>query len=262
MRRDDALVPEVEAALRAALSRTPKGSRRSWRARLFAVPVVVAVLGGTALAATGVWRPSLGSDQLGHPTTSNSSVPVEQLRLLGVLRRPQVDADRGPVVEDILKHGLSSRTDAGGVAGVRTDAIRRIATTSTTTWILVPVKRVRYQIGPTAKKDERNVLCVISRSPWTGPDGVERFGYGSACRTTHDVALGRLAGGAASDRHLSLWGVVPDGVDKVKARLRGGKGITVKVRDNTYVVDATIPQRAWLGHYVWYDRAGNVIRRR
>ena len=229
--------------------------------KMLADPDARGVPGGTASNPKGPWHPVLGNKNMGHPTVATSAVPADQLRMLGVLRRPQVDTDRGPDVEDILRHALSNNRESGGVSGVRTEAIRRIAKRSDAAWIMVSAERVKYPVTPKGT-GSRDVLCVLSKaSPTAAPNGYGG-GYGGTCRTSRDIGLGRLSGGAASGRRLQLWGVVPDGVDTVKARLRGDKGIIVKVRDNTYVIDAVIPDRAWLGHYVWYDRNGKELRRR
>jgi len=219
------------------------------------------VPGGTASKPKSPWQPVLGNKNMGHPTVGTSAVPADQLRMLGVLRRPQVDTDRGPDVEDILRHALTNNRESGGVSGVRTDAIRRIAKRSDAAWIIVPAERAKYPVTPKGS-GSRDVLCVLSKASPSAASNGYAGGYGGACRISRDIALGRLSGGAASGRRLQLWGVVPDGVDTVKARLRGDKGIIVKVRDNTYVIDAVIPDRAWLGHYIWYDRNGNELRRR
>lgn len=262
MSDSEAVLPEVQRALHDAIVQGKVDTRQWIRRPLFVVPAVVLALGSTALAATGAWRPLLGNERLGHPTSSRSEVPAEQLQMLGVLRRPQTDADRGPQVENMLRNALSNRSEAGGVTGVRTDSIRRIAATSKSTWIMVPVKRVAAPKRVPGTANERDMICVLMGEPPSSGKGFSKVGYGRSCRSTQDIALGRLAGGAAFGRHLQLWGVVPDGVAKVKARLRGGNGITATVRDNAYVIDATIPERAWIGHYIWYDRNGSELRRR
>src|SRR3954452_25447051 len=91
-----AIAPELHLA-------PPRRGRRRRRTRAALIALVPLLAAGTALAATGAWEPILGNDQAGHPTRSRSALPADLTAALGVLRRPQVAADRGPDVEATLR---------------------------------------------------------------------------------------------------------------------------------------------------------------
>src|SRR3954469_19952333 len=76
--------------------------RRFCRVGLFALGA--AIVSGTAAAATGGWHPLLGSPDRGpRPHPARADVPADQLAALAILRRPQTDVDRGPLVRQALK---------------------------------------------------------------------------------------------------------------------------------------------------------------
>ena len=148
------VMPEIHDALARAVRRR-RG--RQWLRAGIAV-AGIAVISGTAVAATGTWRPQLGADHRGpRPLASARSVPSEQLHMLAVLRRPQTDRDRGPLVEQALK-GMSRDF----INGIHTDAIRVLFQNRREIVVLVPVRRngsLHHEPGP-----QRDALCLMSSS--------------------------------------------------------------------------------------------------
>ncbi len=125
-----ALIPQLQALLEHAAQQqtadragSPRSAHpRARRVRRGALPGSLALLASaTALAATHPWSPTLGGPHRGHPTTSTSPVPSTELRLLGVLRRPQTAADRAPAVQTTLRFLVAAEQH-----GVRTASIRNL----------------------------------------------------------------------------------------------------------------------------------------
>lgn len=268
------LIPEVHDALRAAVG-APRPKRRRRRFGVLAVGVVIA--SGSAVAATGPWRPQLGSDERGaRPrAAAQSSVAPELLEALAVLRRPQTETDRGPLVRDALRH-LSRET----IDGVHTDAIRVLFQNRREVAVLIPAQQGPRGIGG-------DVLCLMSASyaeaqTITLTQRGERrrmrlpagySGWGGTCagidrlRKTGIAVSTRPDGGGVMTTDprrakftLRVITLVPDGVARVKVRLRQRRFVTAGVRGNVYqYTRRDIP--ANLGS-TWYDAQGRVIMQR
>lgn len=148
------LMPEIHDELRRAIRQ-----RRRWRWRQTGLVVLsVAVISGTAVAATGTWRPQLGSPERGRPPVASArSVPGAQFAALAVLRRPQAESDRGPLVREALKH-LSREN----MNGIHTDSIRVLFQNEREIVVLIPVRRVGDVRHPVSV--QRDVLCLMSSS--------------------------------------------------------------------------------------------------
>ena len=244
-------------------------TRRWQRLGLFALGGVV--ISGTALAATGTWHPQLGSPGRGpRPVQAATGLPAEQLAALSILRREQTAADRGPKVKAALKV-LSGRD----IDGIHTDAIRVVTDTPREVAILIPVER----FGP----GRSDGLCLMSSS-YAGArtvrfgDRTEKLpagftGWGFTCGnldtvratgletgTTSDPSGGLIVNGKPANLLQHRVAVVPDGVARVAVRLRGGRTVTVPVRDNVYRFDIR-GVSANLGT-LWYDANGNRIDHR
>lgn len=249
--------------------------QRRWpprRTGLLAIGAVIVT--GTALAATIAWHPVLGSGHRPRPVAANAPVPADQLDALAVLRRPQTAIDRGPIVRLALRH-----LDRRLINGIHTDAIRVIYQSPRELVTLIPVER-SGQIDAGLPRPTRNVLCLVSSSyahartmalpsghKWHLPKGYA--GWGAQCggldmlRTT-GIATSTTADGSGGimtgpPTHLTLHRVtlVPDGVARVKVRLRHGRSITVPVHNNAY---------RYTVHYIpiqlgtiWYDATGHRI---
>lgn len=118
-----AVLPDLSDDLAAAAERaavTPPSAtrgRRGRRARFVALGTAAILgAGGVATAATGLWNPQIG-DGSDAPSIARDAPPQAQLDALGVLRRPQADADRGENSEYTLKF-------FGNLRGVRVDYVR------------------------------------------------------------------------------------------------------------------------------------------
>ena len=256
--------------------------RPSRRAGLLAVATVI--VSGTAVAATSnSWRPLLGSADRPRPAIASSGVPADQLAALAVLRRPQTETDRGPLVQAALRK-LDRRT----INGIHTDAIRVISHGRREVTLLIPAQRFGRRVKglPSSETIQRDVLYLMSGSyqnarTWKitsgGKPKTVRFpaGYGwggtygtlEALRTT-GIQTGTSPDGnglvldgqtqRVTSRRITL---VPDGVARVQVRLRGGRYLTVPVRNNVYRYTVRGPLPPSWGA-TWYDAAGRRIDHR
>ncbi|HEY4096859.1 MAG TPA: hypothetical protein VGM33_15165 [Baekduia sp.] len=249
--------------------RAPRRHRRpaSWLALLAAGTVVA---GGTALAATGAWHPVLGSPDRGpQPLAAGAGVPADQLAALAILRRPQTDADRGPLVQSALK--VLSREL---INGIHTDAIRVVHHGPREVVVLIPAERVGPHERGRRLPVERNVLCLMSGSylPATSLKTIHLpagYSWGMACGGMDRVGStgletgygGRIVGrgtpAKVTSRRVTL---VPDGVARVTVRLRGGRSVTVPVKDNVYSYRIH-GSPAYLGT-TWFGADGRRIEHR
>jgi hypothetical protein len=273
------LIPEVHNALACAVI----GGRRPpvWRRWPHRVPILatgVVIVTGTAIAATTgslPWRPDLGSSR----PAASSVVPALRAAL-GILRRPQTAADRGPLVLTALRH-----LDRRLVNGVHTDAIRVVLQTRREVAVLVPVERAGPSDHRAAMQD---ALCLLSASyarpyTWTitqhgRPHKIRfRAGYTGWSESCGDLSTLRTTGIAtgtspnpnsppittARPTHFTLRRVVlvPDGVARVTVRLPDSQPLVVTVRDNVYqYITHTFPGYARAN--AWYDAAGRLIGNR
>ncbi|MDO9352254.1 MAG: hypothetical protein Q7T55_01075, partial [Solirubrobacteraceae bacterium] len=120
--RDDrmAAMPEVLWAMERAVSR-PVRRRGRHLLRTLGITAGLVLASGSALAATGQWHPFDTSNGRTPPSIARSPVPKDQLETLAVLRRPQTDEDRGPMVTATLRF-----LDRSMASGVHLDAIRHL----------------------------------------------------------------------------------------------------------------------------------------
>lgn len=219
----------------------------------------VVLAGGTALAATTPWSPTLGDPRIGHPAPATSPIPEDQLTALGVLRRPQTDRDRSETVRTTLR-----RLPALEDVGVRTDGVRLLREDSTGSAVLVLLER-----SGTADADPGHETPTV-------PDAIciERTlasgGGGEKCGTVDDLYRGRL--------RTVGYGLVPDGVSTVQVTLKDGTVLDAPVADNYYALpidldhgrrgDPELPAaidrfRLLDGrHLRWLDDAGSEIAKR
>jgi hypothetical protein len=233
-----------ELQLIEAMGRTPAAQparkRRWWPRRRGLISVAIAfAAAATTLAATHPWSPSVGTKRFNEPppSLSASAPPAQELRRLGVLRREQAPADRGPGTLEALRFISPS-----GNQGVRLAYVRALEGGAAT---LVPVeKATENQAAPPIV----DALCVFYAEP---------VGEGGArlCWSLDDVTGGR-ARGELGDH---AFGLVPDGVVSVNATLSDGSTVTAPVVDNFY--DVAVPTGA--GHATaiqWLDRAGRPVK--
>lgn len=261
------LMPEIHDALARAVATRPVRRRRrpSRRAGLLAVGALV--VSGSAVAASGGWRPILGDDDRGHPQPARRTVPAAQVAALSVLRRAQTGRDRGPEVQAILR--LLPRT---AINGVHTDAIRLLRQREDGVTILVPAERVgSRQISPTSIR--RDVLCVLTGVTTTqtatveDPTGRMRTirapgGAGQICGDLRQLrTTGIGASGTRTDKGFITGALVPDGVASVIIRLRNDRHRTAKVHDNYYEIN-TGNELAPAWGVRWLDTQGKTIDHR
>lgn len=200
----------------AAEAPSPTGpTRRRPTRRLGLLAVLGVLVTGSAVAATGPWRPQLGDDHRGRPRVATTTAPAAQLRALGVLRRPQADADRSAPVRRALRL-LAAREDVG----VRVDGVRLLAATPTAASVLVPLERSGTHDPGYPDSTVTDALCVVRVFPGGGG--------GEVCRSTADLRTGRL--------RTAAWGLVPDGVARVEVTTRTGRVLGAPVRDNFYAL--------------------------
>jgi hypothetical protein len=200
-----------------ALAATPNvpRRRRRWRSRrTAAIALAVVAVGAPALAATQPWQPLLGRPAL-HATpagTSTTSPPSDQLALLGVLRRSQTAADRGPITVALLKHLGPEQ------AGVRVASIRLLSSAAGAHAVLVSIEHNANVAGN--EPVERNQLCLL-------------FEHGGTCSTTVSLVAGHFVAFAGSH----VLGVVPDGVATVELHYPDQQSRAATVNDNFFEVD-------------------------
>ncbi|WP_354697195.1 hypothetical protein DSM112329_02823 [Paraconexibacter sp. AEG42_29] len=282
-----ATVARLQAAYAEEDSATPSratggqrqgGRRPSRRTGLLAIGLVV--ISGTAVAAsTGGWDPQLGTPGRGdRPRAAATPVPAEQLAALAVLRRPQTDRDRGPLVRIALRS-----LDRSLANGVHVEAIRVIDQGRRSATILIPAERTGPYEPRYANLAARDVLClhtVAFVAPTTVTAGGRRrrvgggYGGGGTCGTTSTLRTTGIRAGAGDNAGRVMTGpvdyehgplthyatLVPDGVAKVTINLRRGRTVTVPVRDNVYRF-AVPGIQSQLGT-IWYDAAGTRIDHR
>ena len=268
------LIPELHDALARAVA-APRPARGRWwrpsrRAGLLAVGAVVVT--GSALAATTGWHPVLGHQGRDRPREANNGVPAAQLAALGVLRREQTNADRGPQVQAVLR--LLMRQE---INGIHTDAIRTLRRQRNLVTMLVPVERVGRRLPDHPSSVQRHVLCVFYGVQNTPPTTTVKD-HGKTRTVPNLTGDGPSAGsvcgdlnrlhttgiGAATRTDNGTWltsALVPNGVARVIVRLRHHRKVTATVHDNYYEVntgDEIAP--AW--GVRWLDSQGNTIDHR
>jgi hypothetical protein len=280
------LMPEIHDALARAVA--TRANRRRWwhpsrRGGLLAIGAII--VSGTAVAATTGWQPILGSPDRGTPPlAAKAGVPADQLAALAILRRPQTDADRGPLVQSALRV-LTRQT----INGIHTDAIRVIFHGPRQLAVLIPAERVGHPVKgvPSSKTIQRHALCLMSTSyqqarTWKftqhgKPKTIHRPagypGWSMSCggldmlRTTGlqtgtspQPSGGLIVNGRPAHLTINRVTLVPDGVARVTVRLRHGRSITVPVRDNVYRY--TIRDSPASMGTIWFDAAGRRIDHR
>ncbi|MDA0182089.1 hypothetical protein OJ997_17420 [Solirubrobacter phytolaccae] len=228
-----------------------RARRRRARRRGAVCAALVVLVTPPALAATGVWQPTLGDGEGPAPAISADAPPPDQLALLGVLRREQTEADRGVATRYALKF-----VDSPGLKGVRTDSIRLLAQSKEDRGVvLVPVERYEHRLPgeipeELRKRVERTIddaLCIYHL------DSVD--GAGVACYSSADVKEGRAWGMLG---HRSLW-IVPDGVASVRTEYGDRDPVVAAVRDNAAIF--TAPEgRVDERRTVWLDADGRSVR--
>jgi hypothetical protein len=275
--RTAAVLPELERSLAAGAAAQTRGSRfgamrqaASVRAvRVAAIGATCLAFGGTAMAATGVWNPSIG-DQANTPSPAISATPVPaaMAEALGAFRRAPDAQDHGPAVEATLS------TLGGRFAdGIRPDSVRYLGDdASGEAMILVSAEHSLFTSGDAVNYfGSGEPACVVVPSSGEGGEaapmcfGLDKILAGDAEVQIEGTDHGETLSGEA-------WGLVPDGVASVTARFGDGAVHQVPVTDNHFVyrwgnTQANQVDREQFLVFstrhskdtVWRDAAGNVV---
>lgn len=278
--RNDDLMREAFAPLRglepsdaevaSVLGRTepaprPSAARRvGWGARrVVALGAASLALAGTAMAAAGVWNPSIGTEAPNSPPPSISHSPVSApvAASLGVLRRGPTDQDHGTEVEATLRT-LGKTLGEYGVEGVRPDSVRYVGPAADgKATILFSAEDAGFGLflagGPKAGSKARFLdgqgLCVYN-------------GQGTpVCWVLKHVLTGEAFSWTGSSGAGS--GLVPDGVTSVTASLQSGATVEAPVTDNYFRFSldggsALADAQGWeeRPQIVWHDADGAVVK--
>jgi hypothetical protein len=222
-----------------------------WPTRRVAVALVALLVAAPAVAATQAWRPLLGDGSARAPKATDAPAAASQRALLSVLRRPQRAADRGAQTTYALKFLGSS------VANVRTTEIRLLHVEPDGRGIvLIPVGR--YGLAPAG-------LPAAMRRHWhrpAGRDGLCLFaadqdhgkpaGGGFGCYGTRQLLDGQATAGLGH----RVYGLVPDGVDRIAVTLAGRATLMVNVAQNFFIYGGSLGR----GTIRWLDHDGKVLR--
>lgn len=236
---------ELVTRRRRALDR----ARRPWTL----VAIAATLTTGTALAATQPWQPLLGGERQGHPTATGEPVSADALALLGILRRPQSEDDRGPLVEQAL------RSIGPQNHGVRVAAVRLLGTApGGRAIVLVPTARFSDDAASPSGPAILDALCVqYPGVPRPGRPEFADYPCWSASQVAGGKAVGRLRTGGVQ----RLFGLVPDGVRTAEIELSDGSRLSGDVEANFFDValPATAPPFARVEALRWRDARGTVV---
>lgn len=268
-----------------------------WRAsRVLAAGVACLALGGTAMAATGVWNPAIGSHvpDSPPPTVSTSPVSSAMVGALGVLRREATAQDHGPEVEATLR--TLGRSFDGGVlgrfyvSGVRPESVRFLeAGADGEATILFSAEESGWAFMDPEANPSGHPNFDQEGNPWDYPDGDEVCvfkplpnGSPGASGTIEGVPVcsdlqAVLAGEAMwqeetlTDPSGEAFGLVPDGVTAITAKFSNGIERDVAVADNYWqfswndgegvITEEELESGAAVGpaEIIWHDASGAVI---
>lgn len=223
------------------------------RHRLAAGVVTALAVAAPAAAIVAPWEPSLYRPGLDEPVaTSQAPVSDDASDWLAVLRRPQTQQDRDNSAPALRTVGAGDLAD-----GIQTADIRALSDG----WALVPATSVRSGDGTTAAG-----LCLANAAQL-------------ACGQNQMIERIGMGGSQASARATEFFGLVPDGVAKVRFTPLNGEPTLVNVTSNFY--DLTIsgsstggkvtpppgyqgpkitpPPMPVAGTVAWLDSSGSVV---
>jgi hypothetical protein len=221
------LLPPVRAQLLDAAERRSKAGRqtepkrgRPWRRplRVAGIVIFLALAGGSAAAAAGLWQPVLGRPELDNTPQGVSEAPIPRNArdMLGVLRRPQSAADRGSATRALLRHAGSESS------GVRLDSVRLVTLSNGSK---VAVFSEEKSVDPASGSTEiAEPVCIL-------------LAHGGACASIADIR----ARGLVVFLGRQLLGLVPDGVASVALDYSDGNVLREDVHDNIYTLLDALP---------------------
>jgi hypothetical protein len=262
------LTPQLEKMLSAAAERrVARPAPSTLRARLgghlsrtLGIGFASLALVGTAMAATGVWDPGIGSHAAFSPppSISTSSVPAAVTEEIGALRGEPGAADRGPAVETTLSE-LGSLT----VANIQPDSIRFLEENAQGEATIL-FSGEDLESGEGAKPDS---VCV----GYPGNSG-EAVGI---CADLGEIMAGNafwpvqefhLRDGKETVGPGHADGIVPDGVASLTVTMGNGVERAVTVHDNyfhfTWGPSEATPSLEELlsaSQVTWHDASGAVV---
>jgi hypothetical protein len=238
--------------------------------RIAAVGLACLAFAGTAMAATGVWDPQIGTEASNSPppTTSTNPVPTDLTEAIGALRRAPDARDRGPEVEKTL-----STLGNSFVQGVRPDSVRYLEP-----WGDHGEAVVLFSAESSVFATTEDPACVAI--PSTGGAGAVNGEAAVECFELDKILAGKAItsserlhreGELVKPGHGEAFGLVPDGVSSITAEFENGFQLDVPVADNFFkfgwdpvdagedVADLTHLKTIGPSRIIWHDAEGNVI---
>jgi len=243
------LIPELEKQLHKAATRmkdetepAPIGKGRLARPVLRGALAVVCgfVVTGSALAATGVWSPTIGKNATGGKAEiSATEVPLGIERDLLVLKRDQRAIDRGAAVQKTLDGVGRNEID-----GIRTESIRYLGSAPGNSAVILATAETAEAPSAIGSMTGKNPVCVYRPIVAGGtPPG--------ACWSLSDINRNRALASASGPFGSITYGVVPNRVDYVRAHLSDGSVRVVNVKKN--YLEIKLPKKLNLRRVVWND---------
>jgi hypothetical protein len=242
------ILPQLQEALVVASDRmVARRRRRTQRFRLgLMTSAAVVTLGGGAVASQPLWAPLLGWEDGNRASVSDAPAPAAQGALLGILRREQSAGDRGPAARAAVK-AMSRR-----YTGVKVSSVRVVPDGHGAFSVLVPVSSVRGRTGGVTRGTGDDLLCL--QIIFGGTTDQRATDHGSQrCFSAADIR----GGGAVLPAGMTIRGVVPDGVSRV--RFSGGSGPPREVPVTTNVFAASLLAVSGATSLSWLDRDGRPV---
>jgi hypothetical protein len=253
-------VVAIAAAAEVEVSSAGDGGRiAGWRAsRVVAIGLTCLAFGGTAMAATGVWDPGIGTEtQSGPPTLSATPVPAPMTEALGVLRRAPDAQDRGPAVEATL-----GTIGSKSLAGVRLDSVRYLSAGANGEAAILFSQEGRWA----SSEEAEDHVCVYRPGPGAATvTGGEALPF---CLGVKGILAGELWGELPNpDGSGVAFGLVPDGVASVTAKFGSGTERDIPVSDNYFEFSWDAAENApsakeFPYQMTWHGPDGSVVGKR
>jgi hypothetical protein len=219
--------------------------------------ILAALLVGVPAATATItnWNPFDDAGRHPHfppPTISQRPIDRELVEMLGVLRRPQTDADRGAPTATAARRFFSPQNEGAHPEGIRLlDPERGV--------VLVPFDRDRVpsdeQGRPMPGFDQSkfdNVVCLYLPNPAGIPGG------GGSCYSAERIRSGRSLPSVLAGENSRISGLVPDGVARVRL-IRGDVSVEAPVNDNFFTAGRRAPMAP--DYVEWLRADGSIIRR-
>jgi hypothetical protein len=264
----------LDRAKTPAVRRAHSTSFGGWRtSRVLATGAACLAFGGTAMAATGVWNPLIGTEAADSPPPSISNTPVSAAVTdsLAVLRREPTDQDHGAAVEATLRtlgktFGFAHSPDPTrmgellryfryGVKGVRPDSVRYLGPAAPgKATILFSAEDAGFGLFSLEALEGKDPgdevlfldgqgLCVYT--PRAAGTQAENPGAGiPTCFVLSDILDGTAVwwDEIGIEPSGEAAGVVPDGVASVTAKFPNGSEVEAPVANNYFQLSWGVAQ--------------------